>query len=43
MDAHAGRMRVFPMVAQVIDGAGTAQLKEVFSKIDKGWVPADLD
>jgi hypothetical protein len=30
--------RVFPMVARVVDGAGTMQLKAVFQLTDNGWV-----
>jgi hypothetical protein len=36
-------MRVFPMLARVVEGAGTMQLKEVFTKTDKGWVPSDVE
>ncbi|HEY1395097.1 hypothetical protein [Roseateles sp.] len=34
--------KVFPVVAQVIHGAGTAQLQETFKKTETGWVAVDL-
>jgi hypothetical protein len=35
-------MRVFPMVARVVRGAGTDRLKEGFTLTDKGWVADEL-
>jgi hypothetical protein len=35
-------MRVFPMVARVLHGAGTDRLKEGFTLTEKGWVADDL-
>jgi hypothetical protein len=35
-------MRVFPMVAHVVRGAGTDRLKEGFTLTDKGWVADEL-
>ncbi|MDB5881376.1 MAG: hypothetical protein JWP43_1254 [Ramlibacter sp.] len=34
--------QVFPMVARVVNGAGTAQLQEAFTFTDQGWVADDL-
>ncbi len=34
--------KVFPVVAGVIRGAGTAQLQETFSLTETGWVAVDL-
>ncbi len=34
--------KVFPVVAQVIRGAGSAQLQETFKKTETGWVAVDL-
>lgn len=34
--------KVFPMVASVIRGAGTAQLQETFAHSDAGWIAVDL-
>ena len=34
--------KVFPVVAGVIRGAGTAQLQETFAHGDAGWVAVDL-
>lgn len=34
--------KVFPVVAQVIRGAGSAQLQETFKKTGTGWVAVDL-
>ena len=34
--------KVFPVVAGVIRGAGTAQLQETFSRGDAGWIAVDL-
>jgi hypothetical protein len=34
--------RVFPMVARIIGGAGTLQLKEAFVQTEKGWRAKDL-
>jgi hypothetical protein len=34
--------KVFPVVAQVIRGAGSAQLQETFRKTETGWVAVDL-
>lgn len=34
--------KVFPMVATVVQGAGSAQLQETFAQTDKGWVAVDL-
>jgi hypothetical protein len=34
--------KVFPMVAGVIRGAGTAQLQETFARGDAGWIAVDL-
>jgi hypothetical protein len=39
-DAEA--QKVFPVVASVVRGAGTAQLEETFSQTDAGWVSVDL-
>jgi hypothetical protein len=39
-DAQA--QKVFPMVANVVHGAGTAQLQEAFTLTDAGWVADDL-
>jgi hypothetical protein len=35
-------MRVFPMVARVVNGSGTNRLKEGFTLTDKGWVADEL-
>ncbi len=40
-DAEA--QRVFPVVAGVVRGAGTAQLQESFRQTKDGWVPAELE
>ncbi len=34
--------QVFPAIARVINGAGTAELKEGFTLTDKGWVANEL-
>jgi hypothetical protein len=34
--------RVFPVVANVLRGAGSAQLTETFRQTDAGWVAADM-
>ena len=34
--------KVFPMVAGVVRGAGTATLQETFTLTDKGWIAVDL-
>jgi len=34
--------KVFPVVAGVVRGAGTAQLEENFVRTDEGWVAVDL-
>ena len=34
--------KVFPMVAGVVRGAGTAQLQETFALGDAGWIAVDL-
>jgi hypothetical protein len=34
--------KVFPMVAGVVRGAGTAKLQETFTLTDTGWVAVDL-
>jgi hypothetical protein len=34
--------KVFPVVAGVIRGAGSAQLQETFVSTDKGWIAIDL-
>lgn len=34
--------KVFPVVAGVIRGAGTAQLQETFAYRDAGWIAVDL-
>lgn len=34
--------KVFPVVAQVIQGAGSAQLQESFRQTEAGWVAVDL-
>jgi hypothetical protein len=34
--------KVFPMVASVVQGAGTAQLQEAFTLTSSGWVADDL-
>ena len=39
-DAEA--QKVFPVVAGVVRGAGSAQLEETFSLTDAGWVSVDL-
>ena len=39
-DAEA--QKVFPMVANVVRGAGTAKLQETFRRTDHGWVAVDL-
>jgi hypothetical protein len=36
-------LRVFPMVAQIIQGAGKLQLQQNFVKGEHGWVPAGLE
>lgn len=41
--ADAEVQRVFPVVAGVVRGAGTAQLEESFRRTKDGWVPADLE
>lgn len=41
--ADAEVQRVFPVVAGVVHGAGTAQLEESFLRTKDGWVPADLE
>ncbi|CAN5428877.1 hypothetical protein BH10PSE18_BH10PSE18_46570 [soil metagenome] len=41
--ADAEAQRVFPVVAGVVRGAGTAQLQESFRQTKDGWVPADLE
>jgi hypothetical protein len=35
-------LHAFPMVARIIGGAGTLQLKEGFEQTDKGWRAKDL-
>ncbi|HVW27416.1 MAG TPA: hypothetical protein VHC69_18760 [Polyangiaceae bacterium] len=35
-------LRVFPMVARVLNGAGADRLKEGFTLTDKGWVADEL-
>ena len=35
----ADAQRVFPMIARVIQGAGSLQLRQGFTLEDKGWVP----
>ncbi|MES2534023.1 MAG: hypothetical protein V4636_23460 [Pseudomonadota bacterium] len=40
-DAEA--QRVFPVVAGVVRGAGTAQLQESFRQTKDGWVPVELE
>jgi hypothetical protein len=37
-----GIRQVFPVVAGVIRGAGSAQLQETFAATDEGWVAVDL-
>jgi hypothetical protein len=34
-------LRVYPMVARLIEGEGKMQLKEVFTLTDKGWEASD--
>ena len=34
--------KIFPVVAQVIQGAGSAQLQESFRQTETGWVAVDL-
>jgi len=34
--------KVFPMVAGIVRGAGTAKLQEAFTHTDAGWVAVDL-
>ena len=34
--------KVFPMVAGIVRGAGTAKLQEAFTQTDAGWVAVDL-
>lgn len=41
--ADAEVQRVFPVVAGVVHGAGTAQLEESFRRTKDGWVPAELE
>lgn len=41
--ADAEVQRVFPVVAGVLHGAGSAQLQESFLKTKDGWVAADLE
>lgn len=41
--ADADVQRVFPVVAGVVRGAGTAQLQESFLRTKDGWVPADFE
>jgi hypothetical protein len=37
----AGAQRVFPVVAGIVRGAGTARLQETFAQTDTGWVAVD--
>jgi hypothetical protein len=41
--ADAEVQRVFPVVAGVVLGAGTAQLEESFRRTKDGWVPAEFE
>ena len=38
----AAVQKVFPVVASVVHGAGTAQLQEQFTLTAKGWLAVDL-
>ncbi len=38
--ADADAQRVFPMVARVVQGAGSLQLRQAFTHGPEGWVPA---
>jgi len=39
---NADAQKAFPVVAHMIQSAGTAQLRETFKLTDKGWIAQDL-